>query len=93
MVIYGINRNFWGRFPGKIFLGELLAVQPMVDARKVVFVAYKAEVNCCLWTLGPGNTPSYYLAHFIILKKLLIWVHQVLAASHGIFTVVPRLFS
>lgn len=71
MVIYGINRNFWGRFPGKIFLGELLAVQPMVDARKVVFVAYKAEVNFCLWTLGPGNTPSYYLTHFIILKKII----------------------
>lgn len=46
-----------------------------------------------MWILGPGNTPSYYLAHFIILKKLLIWLHQALVASHGIFVVVPRLSS
>lgn len=65
MVIYATERNFCGSFPGKIFLGEVLAVQPMVDAWEINFLQLtKQRLTCCLWTLGPGNTPSYYLACF-----------------------------
>lgn len=39
LVIYATERNFCGSFPGKIFLGEVLAVQPMVDAWEIIKTA------------------------------------------------------
>lgn len=53
MVIYGIDRNFWGSFPGKIFLGEVLAVQPMVDAERLFLQLTKQRLSavCGLWDL------------------------------------------